>query len=75
MKATILWDDDYTTIKRTAVRTTVIRHYNDCPDVVTYLANDVGDKLIHDMIVDDNSDTHMPSHWRTRHVADLYPAL
>ena len=78
MKTKILWDDKYTTIKQTAIRTTVTRHYSDTPDVITHLSNDIGNQLISDMHDEDSGagrfDT-MSSHYISRHVRDLYKTL
>jgi hypothetical protein len=75
MKTRILLDDAHTTITQTAGRITVKRHYIDVPDIVTYLANDVGDRLVADMRAADNSEDSVFGHYLSRHVKELYPTL
>lgn len=75
MKAKTLWDDEYTTITQTKVRTTVRRHYDDTDDEVTYISNETASKLIRDMIAADDDPNATPSHYLTRHIKEIYPVL
>jgi hypothetical protein len=60
MKAKTLWDDEWTTITQTKVRTTVRRHYDDTDDEVTYISNETAARLIRDMIDADNDPNTPP---------------
>ena len=74
-KMKTLYSDNYTIVEVGTKYGYVTRIYNDADDVVTRVPAKTAYTIVDDMIEADNDGTSMPSHYISRHIADIYPTI